>query len=502
MPDNILDSYKVESDNITANVFIKKTREFVPLYELKVPDIAPGTYALLDKIRATLLVEIPIKPTELMDVNAIENMKKTFYGRGLKLLYTEVPTISKATAEILIGFLVQEMFGLGKIEFLLADPWVEEVVINGSKEPVWVYHKKFGWIKTNIKVKSEADIANYANNIGRRVGRQITILNPLMDAHLSTGDRVNATLFPISTTGNTITIRKFRRMPWTIVDFIENKTINYEVAAWIWLAVQYEMNMIVTGGTATGKTSLLNVFMNFIPPNHRIVSIEDTREINLPGFLHWIPMTTREPNPEGLGEVTMLDLLVNSLRMRPDRIIVGEIRRAREAEVLFEAMHTGHSVYATLHADTAEQALKRLCNPPINVPETVVDALHLFAVAFRDRRTGIRRMIQLSEVVSRGEKGGVSINTIFRWKPSKDAIEQVGESYRLLSEIKTHTGMSDADIKKSIEEKIEILKWLVEEKVKDIEKIGRVVAIYYNNPEALMKKIGEPVDKVIEECLK
>jgi len=392
------------------------------------------------------------------------------------------------------------MFGLGKIEFLLADPNLEEVVINGTREPVWVYHKKYGWLKTNIRIEHENEILNYANNIGRKVGRQITLLNPLMDAHLPTGDRVNATLFPISTHGNTITIRKFRRSPWTITDFIENKTLNYEVSALIWLAIQYEMNMIVAGGTASGKTSLLNVFACFIQPNQRIVSIEDTSELQLPNFLHWVPLTTREPNPEGLGGVSMLDLLVNSLRMRPDRIIVGEIRRAKEAEVLFEAMHTGHSVYATLHADTAEQALKRLTNPPISVPESVIEALHLIAVAFRDRRLGIRRLLQLAEILPGSEKRGPQVNVLYKWKPGKDEIVKENDSYRLIEEIRMHTGMNDQEIKNDIEEKIKILKWLVKNQVKDLNKIGKIIAIYYSEPSQVLKFVekNEDADKLIE----
>ena len=185
------------------------------------------------------------------------------------------------------------------------------------------------------------------------MGKEITTLNPLMDAHLKTGDRVNATLFPISSKGNTITIRKFAVKPWTVTSLIKEKTISYEGAALLWLAVQNEMSLLVTGGTASGKTSMLNMIANFFPPNQRIISIEDTRELMLPEILHWVPMETRLPNPEGKGGVEMLDLIVNSLRMRPDRIIVGEIRRKREAEVLFEAMRTGHSVYGTLHANNA-----------------------------------------------------------------------------------------------------------------------------------------------------
>jgi flagellar protein FlaI len=168
---------------------------------------------------------------------------------------------------------------------------------------------------------------------------------------LSTGDRVNATLSPISSFGNTLTIRKFAKDPWTITKFLRTKTISAEAAAIIWTAIQYELSALIAGGTASGKTSALNVFANFFPPNQRILSIEDTREIVLPKYLdwNWIPMVTRSANPEGLGEVTMLELMVSSLRMRPDRIIVGEIRRKKEAEVLMEAIETGHSIYSTIH---------------------------------------------------------------------------------------------------------------------------------------------------------
>ncbi|HDH91506.1 MAG TPA: CpaF family protein [Candidatus Aenigmarchaeota archaeon] len=499
--EKILENYEVSADWVKAEVTIKRTNDFAPIYELKLPKIEKGTKALLDRIRSSLLAEIPIK-LEVSDVSKFEEIKKRHFDKGMELIKKELPMANEKIQRFLIGMLIHEMFGLGKIELLLSDPNLEEVVINGSKSPIWVYHKKFGWLKTNLFVESEDQVLNYANSIGRRVGRQITVLNPLMDAHLITGDRVNATLFPISTLGNTITIRKFRRSPWTITDFLENKTLSYEVAAWLWEAIQYEMNIIIAGGTASGKTSLLNVLMSFIPPNHRVISIEDTREIQLPEFLHWIPLTTREPNPEGLGEVTMLDLLVNSLRMRPDRIIVGEIRRAREAEVLFEAMHTGHSVYATLHADTAEQAYKRLVNPPINVPEAVLEALHLIAVCFRDRRLGIRRLFEVAEIIPSGEAGRakVSINVLFRWKPYKDEISKEGESYRFIEELRMHTGMSDDEIKKDIEDKLEILKWFVRNNVRNINEIGRVVARYYLEPEFVLDcvKRNEKLEKVVK----
>ncbi len=501
MGKKVVETYTIEANKVSSKVEITEENDFVLHYNLRFPKIEKGTIILLNKIRSTLLTEIPIRTTELIEPTYLEKIKNEYLEKGLELLKKELPMASDSLLNFLIGSLINDMFGLGKIELLLSDANLEEIVINGSKNPVWVYHKKYGWLKTNLQIESENQILNYANTIGRKVGRQITVLNPLMDAHLITGDRVNATLFPISSIGNTITIRRFRRSPWTITDFIQNKTLSYEVSAFLWLAIQYEMNIIIAGGTASGKTSLLNVLMCFIPPNHRVISIEDTRELKLPEFLHWIPLTTREPNPEGLGEVTMLDLLVNSLRMRPDRIIVGEIRRSQEAEVLFEAMHTGHSVYATLHADTSEQAYKRLVNPPINVPESVLEALHLIVVMFRDRRRGIRRLLQLTEIIPTGEygKASVSLNTIFRWKPVKDSIEQDSESKRIVDELKMFTGMSDEEIKKDLENKISVLKWLVKNEVKDVNKIGKIISNYYLNSEKVLELVNK--DAKVDEVL-
>lgn len=505
MNKQILEKYVVTLDKVSGEVEIKREpAELVPTYHLKLPKIEPGTLAILGKIKELLISKIPLKTTELLDISTVENLKQKFFSTGLEIIKKELPTLPTATQELLIGVLIQEMLGLGKIEMLLADGQLEEIVINSSTEPVWAYHKKYGWLKTNIVVSSEAESLNYAASVGRKVGRQITTLSPLLDAHLPTGDRVNATLFPISTKGNTITIRKFRRKPWTITDLIENKTVSTEVAAWLWLTIQYELNMIVSGGTASGKTSFLNVLMSFIQPSHRVISIEQTREIRLPSFLHWVPLTTREPNPEGKGEVSMLDLLVNSLRMRPDRIIVGEIRRAEEAEVLFEAMHTGHSVYATLHADTAEQTYRRMTNPPIDIPESMLESLHLIAVCFRDRRRGIRRILQIAELIP-GEEKGLKTNVLFRWKPAKDEIVKHAESYRVINELRLHTGMNDKEIQEDIKEKKKILEWIMKNKINAVDAVGRVVSEYYTNRENMLKiveKNGKPEKIVPPEILR
>jgi flagellar protein FlaI len=479
--DNIVTKYKIVADLVPAMVTIMKGREeFVPIYALSLPKIEKATKAILDKVQEKLISEVQIGTTELLDPRSSERIKQNFAKKAEATLIDEIPNIPKSTADILIGFLLHEMLGLGTIELLLKDDKLEEIVINSSNEFIWAYHKEFGWVKTNIKVPSEGQIENYASLVGRKIGRQITTLRPLMDAHLITGDRVNATLFPISSHGNTMTIRKFRRKPWTITEMLNSKTITSEVASMLWLAFEYEISMIISGGTASGKTTALNVMMPFIPPNQRVISIEDTRELRLPDFLHWVPLTTREPNPEGKGGVSMLDLLVNSLRMRPDRIVVGEIRRQREAEVLFEAMHTGHSVYATLHADTAEQTIRRLTSPPINLPMEMLETLPLITVMFRQRRLGIRRVLQVAEVIGTASKRGeIDLNLLYRWRARTDTIERENPSIRLFQNLEMYTGMTKDEMEKDIVEKAGILEWMQKCNVNTVNTIGKIVSTYY-----------------------
>jgi flagellar protein FlaI len=490
MPDKVLDSYHIKLDEVTAGVKIVRTpAEFVPVYMMSFPKVSVATSAVLDAVREKMLMELPVRPETVMDKEEHERLRTEFLEKALELIKQELPGSVEGEALILAEILTHKSLGLGEMEILLKDENLEEIVVNNSKEPAWVYHRKLGWLKTNLMLPTETEIYNYAASIGRKVGTQITNLHPLMDAYLTTGDRSNATLFPISSMGNTLTIRKFARRPWTITDFIETNTISPEVAAFLWLAIQYEMNILIVGGTASGKTSLLNVLTCFIPPTHRIISIEDTREIKLPKYLHWVPLTTRPANPEGKGEVTMLDLMVNSLRMRPDRVIVGEIRRSREAETLFEAIHTGHSVYSTLHANTAEETVRRLVNPPINIPESMLGALDIIAVMHRDRRRDIRRVLEVAELAGSSGDRNVELNIVYRWVPSRDQIVGMEKPTRTLDELKLYAGMEYGDFLKDQKEKMHILDWLVKNQVKDINKVGKIISEYYSDKGALMKSL-------------
>lgn len=494
--EEVLDTYSLSVEGMRMEVQIsQKPSLYVPLYSIKIPGLAEGTKLILDtQIRGELVGEINIDIAELLDAQKSKYVRDQFFSKTSRVLLRHFPNLPPDNLNILSAYLMQYTLGLGDLEPFLHDETLEEVVVNCANQPIWVYHKKYGWCITNIILKEEKSIQDYAAAIGRRVGRQINLLNPLMDARLATGDRVNATLFPISTSGNTITIRKFARNPWTPTMFVQSNSISAEVMALLWISIQNEMSILVSGGTGSGKTSFLNALSSLFPPNQRIISIEDTREIYLPSFLQWVPLSTRLPNPEGKGEVKMLDLLVNSLRMRPDRIIVGEVRRRREAEILFEAMHTGHSVLATLHADNAEQTISRLTNPPIDIPQIVISALDLVVVQYRNRRTGLRRTFEVAEIDERGRQ-----KVIYRWNPRTDKLEKVNDLSALADRLSLYTGMANKEIIADISEKSRLLNYMIRQDCLDVEKVGRVVAEYYNNKDDLLQAVerGSPISDVI-----
>ncbi len=482
----VIDTYEYKAKNIPIKVTIsKKKGDFVPIYELSISSISKTTEFMLERIRQELIRAVNLEMVDLTDFKKTKLIEGQFEETISDLINKYFPDLDNETKSFLTSYLLTKSLGLGMIEFLMSDHQLEEVVVNEATEPIWVYHRTHGWLKTNVFVRDEEQTRHYASVIGRKVGRQISVLEPLLDAHLDEGDRVNATLMPISTYGNTLTFRKFARDPWTITKLIQTRTISVEAAAIIWMAMQYEMSAIISGGTASGKTSALNCLADFFPPNQRIISIEDTREIRLPKYLHWVPMNTRLPNAEGKGEISMEDLLVNSLRMRPDRIIVGEVRRKREAETLFEAIHTGHSVYATFHANHAEQTIDRLTNAPIDVPKILLPAISLIIVQIRNRRTGMRRTFQISEILDDSTS-----NTLMIYDQKKDALVKKNPSKSLFKSLKLYTGMSDSELKRDLKEKEKVLTYLVKNEITDVDDVGRIVAEYYTDKDHMMKFVN------------
>lgn len=479
----VLDQYDLTLNDIIFSVKIVVFEdEPVPVYQTSIMNVSDATKLMIDKIMEEFVAE---KFEELLKFESedIARIQARFKTLIKQLLQKYFPNMDAKSMSMLINYVLQQNIGLGNLEIPLNDEKLEEIVVNSSKEPAWVFHKIFGWLKTNIMLPSETKIRQYATTIGRDVSKEITLLHPFLDAHLKTGDRVNCTLLPISSNGNTITIRKFATKPWTITDLIRSGTISYEGAALIWTAVQNDKSIILGGGTASGKTSMLNGIANFFPPNQRIISIEDTRELVLPKILHWVPMETRLANPEGKGEVTMLDLVVNSLRMRPDIILVGEIRRKQEAEVLFEAMHTGHSVYGTLHSNTAQETINRLTSPPIELPKQVLSALGLVVIQHMNRMIGKRRTLQIAEILSTGDA-----RVIMQYDAAIDAIKFISQPTIFFESIELYTGMKKDDVIEDMSNKTKVLKMMVEKNITDIHEIGLIMSRYYK---------GKPLNELL-----
>lgn len=484
--EKIMDQYDFKSKKIPITITIKTIPgEYVPIYEISISKISTTTEIILEKIRRELIKEVNLGMVDITDEKKTDVVEERFKDTIMFLISKYFPDIDIETGEFLVSYLIQKSLGMGKLEILMDDVLLEEIVVNSASEPVWVFHKKHNWIKTNIILESEDQVRHYATMIGRKVGRQVTNIEPLLDAHLNEGDRVNATLMPISTAGNTITLRKFSRNPMTITHFLKYRTLSPSAAALIWQAMHYELSAIIAGGTASGKTSTLNVLASFFPPNQRIISIEDTREIRLPKFLHWVPMSTRQANAEGKGEISMEDLLVNALRQRPDRILVGEVRRQREAETLFEAIHTGHSCYATFHANNYEETIRRLTNPPINVPKTMLPAISLIVMQFRNRRTGFRRTFQIAEI-----NDDSSANLLMQYDTKKDVLVDKNKSKSLMDTLELYTGSTPHEINTELKEKEKVLNYLVKQSIETVDSVGQVMAEYYTNKSKLMKLVN------------
>jgi flagellar protein FlaI len=374
---------------------------------------------------------------------------------------------------------VSEMVGYGLIDALIKDDKLEEIMIIGPNVPVYVFHRKYDMMTTNVEFTSDNEIQDLVNRIAREVGRRVDISSPLLDARLPDGSRVNATIPPASVSGSTLTIRKFRSDPYSIIDLIHYKTISLELAAFLWLCVDglgtQPANILISGGTSSGKTTLLNVLCSFIPSNERVISIEDTSELSLP-LRHWIRLEGRPPGLEGKGEITLDILTKNSLRMRPDRIIVGEVRHD-EAFSLFTAMNTGHDGSAgTIHANSAIETLVRVTSPPMSVPEVMLSGLNFVIVEnlFHSSQRGtFRRVMEVAEVYNVLE-GKPKTSTVFEWDPVTDLIARTPNPVRYLDRLSQITGKTHAEISAELKRRERFLQGLVDRNVRDMKTVSQL----------------------------
>lgn len=478
---------KKQFDSIGSNF------DVVPQYNVFKQKYSSEEKLLLSELRENL-VDLAISSDESLQVNEdklLNDIKNFLFAKLAN--NSQNNTISNEYLDNLARKLFQDLVGYGEIDPLIRDDNLEEIMVIGIDKPVFVYHREYGMMKTNILFKDAGEVMNLIDSIARQINRRIDQESPILDGRLPDGSRVNATIPPISADGPSMTIRKFKRDPLTIIDLINSKTISVELAAFFWLCFDglgvKSANAIISGGTSSGKTTTLNALSSFINPKERIITIEDTLELQIP-HEHVIRMETRPPNVENRGELTMNDLVKNSLRQRPDRIIVGEVRGS-EAITLFTALNTGHSGFGTLHSNDARETITRLTNAPMSVPNIMISAIDFIIMQNRIYRSDGVSFRRISEVVevSGIEEGVIQLNKIFEWDPQSDTIKNVGITSKTLTEIANVSGNSLNSLYDEIKNREIVLQHMVDQNIRSIRDVSTVLEMYYLDSQKVLNRI-------------
>lgn len=475
-----------ENEDLENNNFAI-TDKILPLYMVKNKGFTPDENILLDNIR-NQLVDLAISTKKTKEIGKVQDIKNILQEKVSG--NTDLNYIDDLSIRI-----YENINGYGLINPLISDDELEEIMVIGSNKPVYVYHRKYGMMETNLKFDEDVEIIRIIDSIARANNRRFDNESPIFDGRLKDGSRVNGTLPPVSADGPTLTIRKFRHDSYTIIDLINSNTLDSVIASFLWLTIDglgvKASNILIAGGTSSGKTTTLNALGGLINPKERIISIEDTLELQIP-HEHIIRMETRLANTEGKGELNMDDLLKNALRQRPDRIIVGEVRGS-EAITLFTALNTGHSGFGTLHANSGRETINRLVNSPMYVPNIMITALDFILMQKRiylPNGMVFRRVTELCEVVGLGE-GNVQLNELFKWNPGEDKFSKVGIASNTLEKIGNMKGLSMKELNLEINKRKTVLDLMVKNNFRSNKLVSKIIESYYQDPDKLLVKLSE-----------
>jgi len=449
------------------------------------PKLTDFEQELLDKLKSTFekTLDYEWEKLDVMDKDSYLEKSVDSYlrSRGLRL--------EPISEDKIKYYITRDFVGYGPIDTLINDTHVEDVSCDGVGIPLFLFHNKFESIKTSIVFNDEDDLNSFVISLGQRCGKQLSVSNPILDGTTPEGHRVQATYArEVTTRGASFTIRRFKEKPFTPVELIKYGTASPEIVAYLWLSVEHGESAIIAGGTASGKTATLNAIALFIPPGAKIVTMEDTREINLP-HENWIPGATRsgsgERGPDGkaAGEIDMYDLVRAALRQRPNYIIVGEVR-GKETYTMFQAMATGHTTYSTMHADSVKGMVNRLENPPINCPRILLTALRNVIIQTHARvgMDMVRRIKQLIEIVGfEPETNELISNTVYEWDQATDKFIFKGHSF-LFDKIMEMKNLTHEELLQEFERRVDIVKYMVSKDLSDHRDIWDLIRAYYRDP--------------------
>ncbi|WEL23240.1 type II/IV secretion system ATPase subunit [Candidatus Nanohalovita haloferacivicina] len=470
------------------------------VYKIVEPELTPNTERLLDKIHSIMQRSFDI------DFNNLET------GEADEYLEEKIDTIvdkydlnvDNKQKEVIRYYTKRDFAGLGKLQPLMNDTEVEDISCDGRGIPVYAYHRnpKYGSVKTDIVWEDKDELDAFVMKLAQRCGRSISVSSPLLDGSLPDGSRVQATLATdIARKGSNFTIRRFTEDPLTPIHMMDYETENAQMYSYLWTLVEHGKSILISGTTGSGKTSQLNALSLFIRPDKKIVSIEDTPELRLP-HEHWVPEVARSgfgSSAEEGGEVSMDNLLKESLRQRPEYIIVGEVR-GEEAYILFQQMATGHTGLSTIHADSLDMLMDRLTTEPINLSGSLIETLDVVMLISRIRRDGsyIRRINGIFEVMGYDDRTGIDANKVFGWDPQEDEYTIENNSL-ILKDIADQSGMDYQDLKNEVRNRQHVLNYMQDQQIKHYRDVGDMISRYYSNPQRVMEKIGQTFNAEKEE---
>ena len=489
--------YPIYPPYVYARIIYNK-EEYEYIYDLIEPPLTEEEEVTLREIKDTL------ERTLKYEWNIMSRRDKEQYIRDsidsfLRSRDMKIDTISK---EKIAYYVIRDYIGYQKIDGLIRDEYVEDISCDGVNVPIYVFHKKYQSIKTKLIYEDDEELNSFVVYVSQKCGKQISVADPILDGTTTEGHRVQATYGrEVTSRGATFTIRRFKEKPFTPTELVMYGTASPEIVAYLWLMVEQGESAIVIGGPACGKTSTLNAFSMFIPPAAKIVSMEDTREINLP-HQNWIPGTTRSGTGEAsltgkaAGEIDMYDLVRAALRQRPNYIIVGEVR-GKETYTMFQAMATGHTTYSTMHADSIVSMIHRLENPPINCPRILMTALNnvIIQKIVRVKDTIARRIEQVVENVGfEPETNELITNVVFEWDQSRDVHRFKGHSY-LFDKIMSMKNLTHNEMMEEFERRTDVVRYWVNKRVLDYRDIWRTINDYYRDPIGTVDVIREELER-------
>jgi flagellar protein FlaI len=473
-------------------IYDSETAEYI--YQTIEPPMSEKEMDLLRLIKDSLGRTLEYELDKMGNKDKEEYLKRSIES----FLKTRSLRLDPQSKEKIVYYIVRDYVGYGPIDVLMSDPKIEDISCDGVNVPLFIFHQKYESIKTSVKFVEEAELNSFVIQLGQRCGKQISVATPILDGTTGEGHRVQATYSrEVTTRGSSYTIRRFKEKPFTPVEMIKFNTANPEMIAYMWLAVEHGKSMIICGGTASGKTATLNASAIFIAPGKKIVTMEDTREINLP-HENWIPGTTRtgvgERGPDGKapGEIDMFELVRAALRQRPNYIIVGEVR-GKETSTMFQAMATGHTTFSTMHADSVKSMVTRLENPPISTPRILLTALNFVIIQLhvRVRDSQVRRITQIVELVGfEPETNELITNTVYEWDQRTDSFIYKGHSF-ILDGLMEMKNMTHEEMQREFAQRVDVIKYLVEKDITDYREINNIIVLYYKDAAATVTKIRE-----------